>query len=548
VLVVVATTQSEAARWQAEVERWRGKAERWQVEAEQLGADNAVLRARVADLEGQVGALAERVATLAKLAFGVSSEKKKPPGLTTGDDAGGGTTVTEERRRGQQSGSKGHGRRDYSGVETIEVFHDVPEDQRVCPECGTAYVAFGEESCEQIDWEVRIVRVVHRRPTYRRGCACPVRGVLVAPVPPKAIPKGRFSTQFLARLVVEKYVLGRPLERVVAALAADGLEVPKGTLVGALKALFDLFAPLDAAIRARNATGGHLHVDETSWRVFEEVAGKENNRWWLWTFVGPDTVVFLIDPTRSTKVVADHLGVDVNAGSLEAGRTLLISSDFYSVYQSLASVEGVEPLWCWAHIRRYFIRAADACKDLKLWADEWLERIRVLYVAHRALGSTEAGSAGHARAQADLSGALHAIDVARKAQGADETLHRRAAKVLQTLDHEREGLARHESFSELPLDNNAAERALRRPVVVRKNCYGSGSKWAADLAASTWTLTATAALAGCNPLAYLRSYLDACAKAGGKAPSGESLEAFFPWSASEADLAAWGSPQRGRSP
>ncbi len=156
------------------------------------------------------------------------------------------------------------------------------------------------------------------------------------------------------------YVLGRPLERIVAALSNDGFDVAKGTLVGALRALSDLLGPLDAAIRERNAKSAHLHIDETSWKVFEAVADKVGNRWWLWTFLGPDTVVFLIDPTRSTRVVAEHLGIDIDAGALQQGRHLLISSDFYSVYQSLGALEGVDPLWCWAHIRRYFILASDA--------------------------------------------------------------------------------------------------------------------------------------------------------------------------------------------
>lgn len=40
------------------------------------------------------------------------------------------------------------------------------------------------------------------------------------------------------------------------------------------------------------------------------------------------------------------------------------------------------------------------------------------------------------------------------------------------------------------LDNNAAERALRRPVMTRKNAYGSRNDDAARLAARTWTVTA----------------------------------------------------------
>jgi len=272
-MVAISQRDDDAGYWRAEAERWRGQAER-------LAAENATLRARVAELEGQVAALSEKLATLAKLLFGDSSEQQRPAKSAAGDADGG--EQSERRRRGQQPGSRGHGRRDYSGLETVEEIHDVPEGERVCSRCGAAYVPFGEECSEQIDWQVRIVRVVHRRPTYRRGCRCPVRGVLVAPPPPKPIPKGLFTATFLARLLVEKYVLGRPLCRIAAALRNDGLEVAEGTLVGVGKALSALLAPLDAAIRARNAAAGHLHVDETSWSVFEDVAGKDGHRWWLW--------------------------------------------------------------------------------------------------------------------------------------------------------------------------------------------------------------------------------------------------------------------------
>lgn len=526
-----------------EADRWRAEADRWRAEA-------TAARARVAELESVVAALKEKVATLAKLVFGASSEKKakkqeQPATSGTGDPDGGGGS---RRRRGQQPGSRGHGRRDYSSLDTVEEIHDVPEGDRVCPHCDAAYEPFGEETSCQIDWQVRIVRVVHRRPTYRRTCRCRVPGVLVAPVPPKPIPKGMFTSAFLARLVVDKYVLGRPLSRTVAALANDGLEVAEGTLVGALRAVSALLAPLDAAVRARNAAAGHLHVDETSWRVFADVAGKANHRWWLWVFVGPDTTVFRVKPSRSTKVLTEHLGIDREAGALEAGRRLLVSSDFFTVYQALATVEGVDPLWCWAHIRRYFIRAGDAHRELAGWAAAWVERIGALYVAHRALAACEPGAAEHAHAAADFAHALDAIDVARHTEAADEALNPAAAKVLATLDHEWEGLSRHQEFPELPLDNNTAERALRNPVVGRKNYYGSGSVWASELAGRAWTITATAERAGLNPLTYLGAYLDACAAGGGRAPSGDALARFLPWQATAADLGLWRAAPGGPAP
>ncbi len=214
----------------------------WRAEAERLAAENIALRARIGELEAQVAALSEKVTTLAKLVFGTSSEKKNTAITHRLDDINSGNS-SSSRPRGQQPGSVGHGRRDYSDLETLEVSYDVPESERVCEKCGAPYLAFGEETSEQIDWQVRIVRIIHRRSSYRRSCKCPVRGVLVAPVPAKVIPKGMFTSQFLARLLTEKYVLGRPIERIVSALSNDGFKVAKGTLVGALKALSQLLVP-----------------------------------------------------------------------------------------------------------------------------------------------------------------------------------------------------------------------------------------------------------------------------------------------------------------
>jgi hypothetical protein len=187
------------------------------------------------------------------------------------------------------------------------------------------------------------------------------------------------------------------------------------------------------------------------------VADKANHRWWLWVFVGADTTVFSIEPSRSTKVLTEHLGIDLAAGSLEAGRRLLVSSDFFSVYQALATVDGVDPLWCWAHIRRYFIRAGDAHPGLRAWTAAWLDRIGALYGAHTAMAATQPDSADHRYAAAQFSAALNGIDAERRAQAQQPDLHPAAAKVLATLDHEWEGLARHKQFPQLPLDNNGAE-------------------------------------------------------------------------------------------
>ena len=289
-------------------------------------------------------------------------------------------------------------------------------------------------------------------------------------------------------------------------------------------------------------------MDETRWQVYAAVEGKDSHRWWLWVFAGPDTTVFTIAPSRSLKlkVLTTQLGITTDSDSgalpdiLPGGRRLLLSSDFYTVYQSMGRVDGVDSLWCWSHIRRYFVRAGDAHPhDLKVWTEAWLERIGALYRAHSALAAAP-DSPQRAQAAEQFDTALAVIDRERHAQAANEHLmHPAAVKVLATLDREWDGLARHREFPELPLDNNAAERALRGPVVGRKNFYGSGSKASAELAARVWTITATAARAGLNPLAYLGAYLHACAEAGGKPPTGAALDRFLPWAINPDDRAAW---------
>src|SRR5256885_14501904 len=77
------------------------------------------------------------------------------------------------------------------------------------------------------------------------------------------------------------------------------------------------------------------------------------------------------------------------------------------------------------------------------------------------------------------------------------------------------------------MDNNAAERALRNPVVGRKNYYGSGCVWSAHLAAMMFSVLQTILLWGLNPHHWLSAFLEACAENGGQIPP--ELGAFLPW-------------------
>jgi len=252
----------------ADVAYWRARAERAEARAE--------------GFQARVEELSEQVAVLSRMLFGRSSEKNgsssgagEEPGDQQALDTG---KVRESGRRGQRPGGKGHGRRDYSHLDTREEIHEVSEAERTCAGCGVGFEPLGTEDSEQIDWQVTITRIVHRRRRYRRRRTCPGPRTVSAPVPPKPIGKGRFTAGFLARLLYEKYVLGLPPHRIATALAADGLALAEGTLSGTLKDVHTLLAPLERAIATRNGAAGHVHADETGWRVFEQVEGKDGTR------------------------------------------------------------------------------------------------------------------------------------------------------------------------------------------------------------------------------------------------------------------------------
>ncbi|MDA2926196.1 transposase, partial [Acidobacteria bacterium AH-259-G07] len=100
-------------------------------------------------------------------------------------------------------------------------------------------------------------------------------------------------------------------------------------------------------------------------------------------------------------------------------------------------------------------------------------------------------------------------------------------KILKSLARHWPGLTVFVNHPEVAMDNNAAERALRNPVVGRKNYYGSGSRWSAQLAASLFTIFQTLRVSELNPRLWLSDYLQACARQGGQPPP--DLRPFLPW-------------------
>jgi transposase len=321
-----------------------------------LRDEGARLRAENAGQAAELERLRADLAVLQRMLFGRSSERSRPGRGADGDGVGGqprdgGNAADEKGKRGPGARA---GRRDYSHLPRFKVMWDFEGGGYCCPQCGEPFTLLGDHVSEQLDWLV-IVRVrADCRRRYRRACRCPVPVTVTAPGPPKAIGKGLFGNGFIAMLLTERYAAGRSVNSLVKGLARQGAEVSPATLAGTCAQAGALLAPVADAITERSRSSWHLHADETTWRVFAPREGDVPVKWWLWVFIGPDTVCFVMDPTRSGAVLARHAGIDEKTGQLtddENGgpRRLVISSDFYKVYESAGKkADGLVNLYCWA--------------------------------------------------------------------------------------------------------------------------------------------------------------------------------------------------------
>lgn len=498
-----AELRQQAGYWKGMHARAVQRAERLEAEVQQLRGENRKLRDQLFGRKSEA-----------------ASSRDRSNDLQGGDDPASTTPTT----RGQRTNRPGPTRRDYSHLPVVEELRELPEPQRVCPRCGVALVPSDTEDSEQLEIEVRAYRRRIRRRRYQRTCSCSncPRTVTATPAP-KLIPKGVLGVSVWVEILLDKFASYRPTERLLTQWRLLGLDVAAGTVAGGLQRLEPLFQPLYDALVKRNAAAAFAQADETRWMVFVVQQGKTGYRWWLWVFLGEDTVVFRLDPTRSHDVPEGHFPADAD---------VVLMVDRSSAYKAMAQVKrgNVVLVFCWAHVRRDFVKVGKGWPEHKEWALAWLRRIRELYGRDRSRRSSVADGAEFTTADAELRQSVAAMKTQAETELADPKLPTPCREVLRSLQNHWTGLTRFLDDPRIPLDNNASERRARGPAVARKNYYGSGALWSGRLAAMLFSLFATLDLAKINIRTWLTWFLQSCADNGGRVPL--DIHPFLPWNMS----------------
>jgi len=488
-----------------------------------LPDDPELLKQMLAKMQSRMGVLEEQVALLRQRLFGRQSEQTVDPAtpqmalfneaeheVELVYEAADEEVVATAKRRGKRKPLP-------ADLPRIQVVHELPEHELTCA-CGCRKHAIGEEVSEQLEIVPMQIRVIkHIRKVY--GCRDCEAAPVTADKPAQLIEKSMASPSVLAMLLTTKYVDGLPLHRFEKVLGRHGIDIPRQTLARWVIQCSEHFQPLLNLMRDSLLNSQVVHCDETRVQVLKEPGREPSSQSWMWVQTGgpPSRPVILFDYSTSRAQEVPTRLLDGYCG--------YVMTDDYAGYNAVGAQPGVERLGCWAHARRKFVEAQKVQPKGKTGrADIALNLINKLYGVERNLSdvSDEARKAGRHERSVPLLGQLKSWMEKTQPQ---VTAQNALGKAVNYLASNWSKLERYLEEGFLPMDNNAAERAIRPFVIGRKNWLFSDTPKGAVASAQLYSLVETAKANGQEPYAWLRHALEQLPHASTVA----DYESLLPW-------------------
>jgi transposase len=473
-----------------------------------LPGDAATLKSLVEGLfqtltekDRRIEQLGLQVEWLKRQLFGRRSEKLDPGQLALALDE---LSVPEipaqepetEEPLVQAPSVKGHGRQRLpSQLRRERIEYHPPEAEQVCPDCSQQMARIGEEVSEQLEYVPASIFVIeHARIKYAcRGCAGHV--VIGAPEVAQPIAKGLPGPGLMAHVLTCKYADHLPLHRQESILERQGVQLSRSTLCDWVREGARLLSPVVDEMSRQVLLSRKIHTDDTKVPV-QDKDRKSLREGRLWVYLGDDKhphVVFSYTPNRKR---------DGPQGFLKDYKGFL-QADAYTGYDAIYAGELVIEVACWAHARRKFF---DAMKVDPKRAQVALAYIRRLYEIEKRRRKLQEPARSELR-QAEAKPIVVALGVWLQEQVGRVAPKSPMAEAIGYARGQWVALTRYLEDEVLDIDNNAAERALRRIAVGRKNWLFAGSDEGGHRAAIVYSLIATCARLKINPFDYLQDAL-----------------------------------------
>jgi transposase len=470
-------------------------------ENEQLKADNARIRRELQRLSEQLawfqrqvfGRKSERIVDMpgeTELLPGLELEEPSEP---TPDPI---LVPAHSRRRTRRKG--GCTVEIPDSLERVERVIDVPEAERTLAD-GREMVRAGEDRSEKLAFRQEEYYVlVTVRPKYVDPLD-PSLGVVQEPMPGTLIEGSKFDTSFMAHVVEEKFAFHMPLYRIQEKLAGREIRVTRQTLSQLVKTCGERILPLFHLMVARVLLQGYLFTDDTPVKLQAKGKCREAR---VWLYVGaranaPPYHVYQFSIDRGHRHPLDFLA------EFEG----VIHADAFAAYEKLDADPGKAIRWsaCWAHARRKFEEASGG-DQLRAWV---LRQMRYLFMYERVAWAR--GEAERLRIRSERETPIvDAIYQRLRDEVASFTLlpkSKLAGAIGYMLSRE-SNFRLYLSDPNLRMENNTAERGLRKLAIGRKNWLFIGSPKAGESMAALLSLVQTCRAMDIKPQEYLQDIFE----------------------------------------
>jgi transposase len=419
---------------------------------EELLAVIAALQARVTELEAEVARLRGGPGSGGSGNVPSFVKPNRPP------------RVKKERKRRAQS----QGRRREPPTRTVE--HAVEH----CPDCGRRLEGGWLHRVRQVIEipQTRYEVVEHRM--LRRHCGVCGKDHAARPdLSEQVVGQHRVGIRLMSLVVTLKKACRMTVRGIQRLLrSVYGLHLSIGQIVELLHFAARAGRPLYEELLTGIRQSPCVQADETSWRE----AGQNH---WLWSFSTPKTRVYVEDKSRGHQVPEQVLG--------EQWRGVLVS-DFYGGYSFYLG----EHQRCWVHFLRDLKALGEKHPD-DAALGKWTKKVRALLEAARRFHSDDRRKRVRARERFQE----RLVALGEPYVGTDVPQRILAERIMR-FSNELFAFVEH---TEVPADNNAAERAIRPAVVYRKVTGGSRSATGSSTTAVLFSLVGTWMLRGDDPFA-----------------------------------------------
>lgn len=487
--------------------------------AQQLQQENDKLRAEIDKKNIQlkqnkflITNLQSQLFELKKYRFGSSSEKDKNQ-LPLFNEA---EALVDSKPK-----LKTKGKKKKSGVrkplpailERVEKVYDLDKEQKLCPNDDCELKHIGEVTSEQLKFIPASVKVIKHK-CYKYACPKCNKYVVTATKPKDPIPKSIATPELLSYVSVSKYADGLPLYRLSQMFNRLDIKISRTNLANWMIKCGTLIQPLINLMQDRLYSQPYIHIDETTLQVLKEPGKKAQSKSYMWVMAADDIILFNYDSSRSGKV-AENLLADYDKA---------IMCDGYGGYNSAVSNNKITRLGCWAHARRYFTRVTDQGENQN--AQNMIGLIGQLYAIEKHIRKN-----GHQPDEIKSIRSEQSIPILNQIrQLLDETLHSTTpsglmGKALGYLHKQWPNLIGFTKNGNYPIDNNAAENAIRPFVIGRKNWLFANSVSGAKASANMYSIIETAKAHKLNPEKYLTEIYRQLPNA----DTIEDIEKLLPW-------------------